>query len=292
MITKRTQYLAVALGCLVVVGTVMLRFTISGYGASQAVRTTDSGGVAVNQNLYASKYDVYVNGGPDKNRCAPIGFSDGDYYFQVTDPDGKTLLSTDGLEQRKFTVRNGFISAYLGTRHATGSGPCNDKTIALAPFSDTPNNGGEYKVWVTAVSKYAAGQGKFGFREKDSVTDQFKVSGGGEPGGTITGRVYSDVNANGVLDFGEAGMPGIVVNVTDSGTSTLLATTATGADGSYLLIGVPVGEVDLCEVAPPLPELYEVTEPAGSNGCAHLTVVDGSMLVQDFGNKRLRVGKR
>ena len=56
-------------------------------------------------NIYAAKQDVYLNGGPGIN--APhdaAGLPAGTYSFQVTDPSGKTLLSTDAVACRQFTV--------------------------------------------------------------------------------------------------------------------------------------------------------------------------------------------
>jgi hypothetical protein len=49
------------------------------------------------------------------------------------------------------------------------------------PYLDTPNNGGEYKVWLTPVESYlcdldvACTEGNFGFVESQSKTDNFKV---------------------------------------------------------------------------------------------------------------------
>jgi hypothetical protein len=52
----------------------------------------------VNLNIYDAKEDVYLNGGPGIN--APddaAGLPAGTYSFQVTDPSGKTLLSSDDV---------------------------------------------------------------------------------------------------------------------------------------------------------------------------------------------------
>ena len=59
-----------------------------------AIFTTLIDGTAVNHNIYDLKEDVYLNGGPQPNApCHAAGIPDGDYYFQVTDPSGKVLLS-------------------------------------------------------------------------------------------------------------------------------------------------------------------------------------------------------
>ena len=72
---------------------------------SGAIFTTDVTGVPVNLNIYDAKQDVYLNGGPGIN--APddaAGLPAGTYSFQVTSPSGKTLLSTDPVSCRQFTV--------------------------------------------------------------------------------------------------------------------------------------------------------------------------------------------
>lgn len=155
-----------------------------------AVFTTNSTGTFVNGNVYDSSNDPYINGGPRPNSgsCTAAGLADGDYYFQVTDPSGGELLSTDDVENRRFTVSGGIITSYSGT-HAKGTGRCGDVTIQLAPFEATSNPGGEYKVWVTPVDKYLAGSGSFGFISRYSKTDNFKVE-----------SVTTDTDGDGIPD--------------------------------------------------------------------------------------------
>lgn len=150
---------------------------------SGAIFTTDATGVPVNLNIYAAKEDVYLNGGPGIN--APdgaAGLPAGTYAFQVTDPSGKTLLSSDPVECRRFTVNAlGVIEAVVATggcEHATGAdGEDGGATVQLFPYADTPNNGGVYKVWVTPYDLLdaAAPGNKHGFVPRYSKTDNFKV---------------------------------------------------------------------------------------------------------------------
>jgi hypothetical protein len=157
---------------------------------SGAIFTTNVFGIVVNGNQYNSKCDVYLDGGPGPNAPASAaGLPDGDYYFQVTDPSGQTLLSLDPVEDRKFQVSGGVIVANLGT-HATGidqdHGAQGAITIRLGngdcstDYADTPNNGGVYKAWATPVTDYVdesmCGNGCFhGFLPAKSKTDNFKV---------------------------------------------------------------------------------------------------------------------
>jgi hypothetical protein len=147
-----------------------------------AIFTTNFDSSFVNGNVYDSKDEVYLNGGPRPNApCTAAGLPDGYYYFQVTDPSGATLLSLDDVTQRVVHVYGGVIVT-LGTTtsHIHGSGKCTDSlpeniTVGLSPFDDTSNPGGEYKVWMTLVGSYKPGYGSFGFVPSSSKTDNFKV---------------------------------------------------------------------------------------------------------------------
>src|ERR1700732_2112822 len=93
-------------------------------GLTGAIFTTNSTGTVVNGNQYDSPCSVFLNGGPGPHAPAhAAGLPDGDYYFQVTDPSGRTLLSTDPVSNRRFRVMGGVIVAYFGSggpAHPTG----------------------------------------------------------------------------------------------------------------------------------------------------------------------------
>jgi hypothetical protein len=149
---------------------------------SGAIFTTDQNSSYVNGNVYDYVEDVYLNGGPRPNApCTAAGLPAGDYYFQVTDPSGGEVLSTDPIAYRRITVSYGLIINATAF-HNLGIGKCvavnlNNVTVQLAPFKPTPNPGGEYKVWVTKVSDYdtTMTKGSFGFIPSKSKTDNFKV---------------------------------------------------------------------------------------------------------------------
>ena len=138
-----------------------------------AIFTTLYDGSAVDHNIYQAKEDVYLNGGPASPNapCTAAGLPDGDYYFQVTDPSGRILLSTDDLEERRVRVEQGISKAYLGTTHRTGIGKCGSVTVQLYPFNNTPNPGGEYTTWMQSVVGFEA------FVPSKSKTDNFKAGG-------------------------------------------------------------------------------------------------------------------
>jgi hypothetical protein len=172
--------------------------TSSANPISGAIFTTVANGSEVNFNIYAAKTDVYLNGGPGLG--APLGAAglpDGTYVFQVTDPSGKTLLSTDAAACRQVTVVGGVFSSVSpsgGCAHLTSTGQDGSTTVQLMPYLDTPNNGGEYKVWVSPVANFlancsalgvtnglavvdcgSAAGNQHGFTGADSKTDNFKV---------------------------------------------------------------------------------------------------------------------
>jgi hypothetical protein len=153
-----------------------------------AIFTTLPDGSEVNFNIYAQKTDVYLDGGPGPG--APqtaAGLDDGRYVFMVTDPSGKTLLSTDPAECRQFIVAGGIITAVVATgcEHVTGLDADHGAvTVQLMPYNDTPNPGGEYKAWVTRVENYlcplaavdcTVRGAKHGFVPGETKTDNFKV---------------------------------------------------------------------------------------------------------------------
>lgn len=182
------QKFALALGLLALVIT-SLTLPASAQ-LSGAIFTTVANGSEVNFNIYANKTDVYLDGGPGPG--APqgaAGLPDGVYVFQVTDPPGKTLLSTDIAACRRFQVSAGIITALVTTNpgcaspHNTGLDVDHGAlTVQLMPFNDTPNNGGEYKAWATPVADYTCpltavdcNSNVHGFVPDDSKTDNFKV---------------------------------------------------------------------------------------------------------------------
>jgi hypothetical protein len=178
-----------------VLAAIVALVTVKAHAPSGAIFTTVADGTEVNYNIYQSKFDVYLDGGPGPG--APqhaAGLDDGVYVFQVTDPSGKTLLSTDPVECRQFTVVDGVIesTAPSSCGHVTGLDvDHNATTVQLMPFNDTPNPGGEYKVWVTLLEDYVCnnnlsivdcgpkkGGAAHGFVPRHSKTDNFKVRGG------------------------------------------------------------------------------------------------------------------
>jgi hypothetical protein len=166
--------------------------------AFASVFTTDKTGTAVNQNIFNTSTDVYISGGPQNTNHS--GLADGTYFFQVTNPSGKQLLSTDNAVCRQLKVAGGvIIGASSPCPHAVGTfNPANGMTpVQLAPFSTSDNPGLEFKVWLIAetssTSISTTDPKVINFSKKDSSTDNFKVqvaavppSGSCQPSSSLT----------------------------------------------------------------------------------------------------------
>jgi hypothetical protein len=228
--------LRVALGLLALCSVLAVR--LAAHAPSGAIFTTVADGSEVNFNIYPSKEAVYLDGGPGPG--APqtaAGLDDGRYVFQVTDPSGKVLLSSDRARCRQFDVLNGIITAVVDTdcEHKTGLDIDHGAvTVQLMPYNNTPNPGGVYKVWVTEVNDFLAGCAKYGvnnglnvvdcgskiggnahgFIPSHSKTDNFKVKTAGAR--EIDTRFFSDLNRNGSRDDDEPLIDGLSVTWTDT----------------------------------------------------------------------------
>lgn len=174
---------------------------------SGAVFTTGPNCLAVNANIYDAKEYVYLDGGPARAGSAGL-LSSTSYYVQVTDPNGTTVLGS--------SVNN---AGNVGTRPITTDsvgdvrGCFQLQGIVTSPltkapgFDDTPNAGGEYKVWISTDAN---------FSNQYTKTDNFKVKGPGrptDPRGKIEIVKFYDANANGDKEYGEQEITGWQVDL-------------------------------------------------------------------------------
>jgi hypothetical protein len=155
-------------------------------GVSGAIFTPDVSCVGTNVLIFASKDDVYLDGGPRHGDSA--GLPDGSYYVRVTDPSGVTVLGYSVTAS--VIVSDGeFVQCYqLSSILFTGT-----SGFTAQGYDTTPNNGGEYKVWASQDPN---------FTNSDTKTDNFKVRQGlleDEPA-TLNVIKFYDANANGLND--------------------------------------------------------------------------------------------
>src|SRR5215207_7767878 len=148
-IKSRIIIVLFALAAMIAASVYVFRNETSAAGFQGAIYTTTFDGQSVNENSYSSNDAVYLSGGPQN--ASASGLPDGVYYFQVTDPSGRTLLSTDLAVCRQVRVASGRVASVEGPcPHPSGiPNSSNGSTpVKLAPFEATPNSGGEYKVWL------------------------------------------------------------------------------------------------------------------------------------------------
>src|SRR5205085_5498162 len=256
-------------------------------------------GTKVNQNLFPSKASVYLNGGPQNEHSN--GLPDGTYYFQVTDPNGGTLLSTDNISCRQLQVIGEIVAGATGPacQHANGSQNNNNGgsiPVQLIPFNDTPNTGGEYKVWLTPIDKFDLDKcgANHGFCDSDSKTDNFKVQNSAH----VKVCKFNDLDGNSTQDNGEpliphwpitaTGVVGGTVNAQtdDSGCVTFAVSSFTnGVQTVTLAETVLTGWVQTAPLDGSCAGVPSANNCSATGGVTTLTVSpNDNVHVPDFGN--------
>jgi len=213
--------------------------------SAAAIQSSVCDGSKVNANLYDDPREVYLSGGPQFPACGNVaGFADGTYYFQVTDPSGKTLLSSDPLNCRVVTVSGGVITGYTpdascpaGSNdpcgpvpsngpHNAGTGVCSADfpsqiSVQMWPFTQTPNHGGVYKMWLEPTASLPAAcdptqvdpslnnancPGHGFVSGAGTKTDNFRIKSFTPPppppheSGAINANKFCDANGDGLLE--------------------------------------------------------------------------------------------
>ena len=151
--------------------------------------------LAVNCNIYESKTDVWINGGPSAGQNH---LTDGEYFFAVMVPGGQPdpndngdknlsdVSSVGGIEDecgsaytdRTFTVSDGKIDAFTGAGadcpYATDStyDPPMGLLVNLFPYDTTSNPGGVYILAICSL------EGGYPVSPRDCKYDAFKVRSG------------------------------------------------------------------------------------------------------------------
>jgi hypothetical protein len=151
-----------------------------------AIFTTDVACNGTNLNIFPSKDAVYLDGGPAHPGAS--GLPDGEYYVQVTEPNGTLLGTSIGTaDETPAVVVGGEFSV------------CYQLSAILRKASDgtpgydtTTNGGGEYKIWISPDSQFA-----------QQKTDNFKVNVEVPDEGEIHVVKFYDANANGINDAEE-----------------------------------------------------------------------------------------
>ncbi len=101
-----------------------------------------------------------------------------------------------------------------------------------------------------------------------------------EVGTVLSGTVFVDSNRNGAIDSGELPLEGVTIELFDQ-TGTLVATTATDANGFYAFSGIPAGDY---RVAQSQPSGYGSTTSSSMNVSVPLSGLGGVDFGEDLGS--------
>lgn len=259
-----------------------------------AIFTSTKTGTTVNGNIYNDEKDVYLNGGPQNPNGSLL--MDGIYFFQVTDPSGKTLLHKDSAWDRLVLVDGGRFAGRCNSSgtllsmgppkppHPNGIyNPTNGGVpVQLWPYDPTPNNGGEYKAWLVLWKPEVTDSPKtyssttYSTPDTDGVhlvfsrrwckTDNYKVkvkTGPPNKDWVLQALKFYDTNMDGVWDPSE--LPIMDFGITFELNGGAPAFKLTLANGTTDVV-VPNGTTyRICEVLPPNAG-YNAVVPAASTG--------------------------
>jgi hypothetical protein len=259
-LTQRLQYRLAALLC--VTALVTLAVPAAAVPLPGAIFTTNNTCAGVDLNIYASKDDVYLDGGPQGNGPS---LPSGSYYVQVTEPNGTLLGTSVGAANP-----TPFVVASDGTANciqlSSALLKASDQSVG---YDDTSNPGGEYKVWASKDPTFA---------NDGSKTDNFKVSSSGQPA-SISGVKFYDLNLDGVQDNGETFINGWFVDLYKLNTTTNLFEFAsddnTHGSGNYSFTNLdPSGIYGVCEVIPSGAPVWVATTAISALGVAPGTTVN------------------
>ena len=126
-----------------------------------------------------------------------------------------------------------------------------DTNGVLLPFFPTTAEAAARSLSVTVAGGPVTGI-HFGFNGAASVGD----------------LVWSDADGDGVRDPGEPGLGGVTIDLIDIATGSVLATTTTAADGSYLFANLPPGTyiVEVTDTASVLSGSFQTFDPSEPGG--------------------------
>ncbi len=95
--------------------------------------------------------------------------------------------------------------------------------------------------------------------------------------GSVSGIVFNDLSGNGTQDAGELGVGGVPIQLVNTQTNQVVATTTTAVDGYYIFTSVPPGNYNVVETVPTgygntTPTTAPVAVPPGGAGYANFGI--------------------
>ncbi|MEM7662364.1 MAG: SdrD B-like domain-containing protein [Pseudomonadota bacterium] len=170
---------------------------------------------------------------------------------------GETGLSGVQIALSGTTANGEDICVFLAALVPAGS--CSITTLADGSYSFPDLPAGTYAISESQPTGFSSGVNTAGTASGTVSADQIssislsagEQAGGylfAELGGAISGRVFDDINSNGV-DDAEAGIAGVQIELLNSG-GTVIATTTTNAAGEYSFDGLVFGDYTVRETQP------------------------------------------
>lgn len=161
--------------------------------------------------------------------------------FQDSNRDGKRGKAERSVSGVEFAVMDGETALFSGVTNAQG-----ELSLSVQP--------GDYALRVTLPDGYAFttrgeavndscvgdAEGAFAFSEPFSFTagQQTAAAAAVCPAGSLSGKVFEDMNNNGIMDEGEPGAENIVMQIEGKRTG-VTRTLTTGSDGLYRFERLP-----------------------------------------------------
>lgn len=195
------------------------------------------------------------------------GYHFGERFVRTSSLSGRTFIDVngDGQKQSNEPGLAGVVFQITGTNDL--GNPVNE-TVTSDSSGNFTFNGlrpGTYTLTQTQPQNFANGSttaGTAGGTASGNSVQNIVLVGGetatdylfAELGNRATGRVFNDLNANGVLDGGEAGRGGVLLTLTNTTTNTTFSTVS-AADGTFLFEDLGPGSYTLTATNPDDQEL-------------------------------------
>ena len=160
-----------------------------------------------------------------------------------------TVLSSVGNPILGYSITIGtnglpVISYIAGSNPANTLGVAYCQNAACATYPDLPQ-----LTYTPAAGFTGTDSFTYTVTDPQGLSATATVSITVSPAANLSGQVFNDANANGVLDTGEAGLAGVTVQLQNPDGS-LITTAATTSDGTYSFAGLQPGTYRVREVLP------------------------------------------
>src|SRR5262249_43136644 len=202
---------------------VMMAIAAAAFADPGAIWTTKGGCGTVNANLYQSKGDIYLNGGPEGN--GSNGLPAGNYWVRVIAPGG-ALLGMSRTANAVVDDTGHFVACYRVWDLVYFPN-------SLTPgFADTPNAGDEYKLQVSQTEDFSGGTVKNdNFKIFCTIPDTPIVAAPAAACSGSTGNIASVSNFNSLFQYSWSVTNGTITG----GQGTASITFTAGASGTAVV---------------------------------------------------------